>query len=68
MRVLPRRKSFDRPLMNISSFLRPVKDDLGLKTSGVRSIRHKYDQICVVETSWNIIGISVSFIWTSEQW
>jgi hypothetical protein len=50
-RVLSRHiTSVGRPLRNTSSFLRSVKDHLGLKTTGVYSISCEYGQVYIGQT------------------
>jgi hypothetical protein len=47
-------KSVSLLLKKIPSFLRPVKDDLGLKTPGVYSAPCKCGQVCIGQTSCSI--------------
>jgi hypothetical protein len=55
-RVLARHniKSIGLSLRKISSFLRPAKDDLGLRTPGVYSIRCKCGQVYIVQTGRSV--------------
>jgi hypothetical protein len=47
-------KSVGLPLRKISSFLRPLKDDLGLKTPGVYSIPCECGQVYIGQTGRSI--------------
>jgi hypothetical protein len=47
-------KSVGLPLKKIHGFLRPVKDDLGLKTPGVRSVPCKCGQVYIGQTGRSI--------------
>jgi hypothetical protein len=47
-------KSVGQPLKKIPSFLRPLKDDLGLKTPGVYSVPCEYSQFYIGQTGRSI--------------